>query len=286
VNAGEEGEPTELVAITPDDSRLRGPVQVTPTPVDPKLQHLPTDQMRWEDFERLLLRTAREVRGLRSLSLFGKLGQAQDGLDVVGISPRNTNEGLQGKRYQAFSVADLDAAVAKFTEGSVPFELEYFFVGTACAAQDREIVERLLVLNELHSPLKIELWDRARLSEMLRSHPDIVVEFFGTSTAERFCVPYVLSPIEVPRPEAVSLADAVLLGPASTGKAKTHLAAAADARSKNNPTAALGFIRQAQDALADAGFPAHAAALDEDAIELLGQLGRSTEAARLLLDRI
>ena len=41
--------------------------------------------MRWEDFERLLLRIARDFKGLRSLTFFSTRGQAQKGLDVVRL---------------------------------------------------------------------------------------------------------------------------------------------------------------------------------------------------------
>jgi hypothetical protein len=60
--------------LAEDDPRLGPPSQVTETPVDPQLALLPTHEMTWPDFERLLLRVAREVQGLRSVRLFGNPG--------------------------------------------------------------------------------------------------------------------------------------------------------------------------------------------------------------------
>ena len=48
---------------------------------------------------------------------------------------------------------------------------------------------------------------------MLRDKPHIVIKYFGPRAAERFCSPYVVAPVEVPGPDAIATADAVLRGP-------------------------------------------------------------------------
>jgi len=241
--------------------------------------------MDWPDFERLLLRVAREVRGLRAVSLFGNSGQAQDGLDVVGVNAAGEPEGVQGKKYQRFTAADLDAAVNKYVDGTLPFPMRHLAIGVSCEAHERAVVERLVALNRQHRDVAIELWDRQRLSEMLRDRPDIVIEFFGAATAESFCAPHVVSPIAVPGLDAVSTADAVALGPASSGEAGRELAAAAAAAETDDPAGALAHLRRAQTHLEAAGFPSHAAVLDDRVVGLLIRLGRKADAARLLLDR-
>ncbi len=240
--------------------------------------------MEWPDFERLLVRVAREVRGLRAVSLFGNSGQAQDGLDVVGINAAGEAEGVQGKKYERFTASDLNAAVTKFVDGTLQFVVRHLAVGISCEAHERTVIERLLVLNGKHVDLAIELWDRQRLSEMLRDRPDIVIEFFGADTAQSFCAPHAGLPIPVPGPDAVNTADAVALGPESSGEAGRALAAA-DTAEAADPATALEHVRRAQTHLAKAGFPAHAATLDERVISLLMRLGRKVDAARLMLDR-
>ena len=235
----------DLVPVDQDDPRLGPPSRLTEAAVDPRLRLLPTHEMEWPDFARLLLRLAREVRGLRALSLFGVTGQAQDGLDAIGMNASDEVEGVQGKRYAAFGVTDLNAAVAKFTEGSLPFSVRHLFVGVASSAHERSLVERVIELNQQLAPLKIELWDRDRISELLRGRPEIVLEFFGAATTTSFCVPYTIGRVEVPGPDAVTLADAVLAGPASAGQARVELEKAKDARA-GDPAAALEHLKNTQ----------------------------------------
>jgi hypothetical protein len=210
-----------LTALSEDDDRLQPPDQTTAAPVDPQLQLLPTELMHWTQFERLLLRVAREVRGLRSVSLLGDSGQKQEGLDVIGLDGAGEAEGIQSKRYVKFTKADLDAAVKKFDEGSLPFPVPRVDIGVACSGHEAKVVARLIEINQDRDDLEVEIWDRERLSEMLRDRPEIVREFFGAATAASFCVPHIVEPVVVPAPDAVSLATAVLAGPVSaTGALK------------------------------------------------------------------
>ena len=274
-----------LQELPKTDSRFGPPDRVTEALADPALGLLPTHEMPWPEFERLLMRVAREVQGLRAVKLFGNPGQSQGGLDVVGLNSRGGAEGVQGKRYQKFEVGDLDKAVAKFLKGKLAFPVERLAVGVSCEANEKKVVERLIELNQQHARVEIEIWDRSRLSELLRNRPDIVREFFGPVTASRFCVPHTVGPVEVPSPDAVGLADAVMAGPAMTGEVKAALDVATRTRAED-PGEALEHLLKAKRLLIDQGFPAHAAVLDETAVALLASLGRVSEAAALLLDRM
>jgi hypothetical protein len=64
----------------------------------------------------------------------------------------------------SFRLADLDAAVTKFTGGSLPFSVRRLFIGVAVSAHERAVVERVIELNQQLAPVEIELWDRDRLS--------------------------------------------------------------------------------------------------------------------------
>jgi hypothetical protein len=274
-----------LIELSQDDDRLEPPDETTAAPVDPQLQLLPTELMHWTQFERLLLRVAREVRGLRSVSLMGDSGQKQEGLDVIGLDGAGEAEGIQSKKYDKFTKADLDTAVKKFDEGSLPFSVSRLVIGVACSGHEAKVVARLFEINKGRDDLEVEIWDKERLSEMLRDRPEIVREFFGGATAASFCVPHVVEPVVVPAPDAVGLASAVLAGPASATGARERLEAA-DRAEPQDPEAALGLVLSAQAALNEAEFPAHAQVLDERVVALLLRLGRRTEAARLLLDRL
>jgi hypothetical protein len=268
-----------------DDGLLVPPAEVTNTPVDPLLELLPTHEMTWPSFESLLKRVARDVEGLRAVRLYGVPGQAQDGIDLAGINPAGENEAVQGKRYQTFTVGDLDKAVGKYVDGTLPFTIRRLAVGVSCRANDKKLTNRLIELNSHHTDVEFELWDRDRLSEMLRNRPEIVREFFGASTAARFCGGYTISPQPVPPLDAAVVADAVMRGPAKASGAKEELDAAGRCRG-TDPGEAVAHVRKAQQRLRAAGFAAHARVLDASVVEILSDAGSAVEAALLLAEGV
>ncbi|MCW2608742.1 MAG: hypothetical protein JWO60_3435 [Frankiales bacterium] len=273
-----------LTEVAEGHDLLGPPAEQTTAPVDPLLPLLPTDLMHWTQFERLLMRVAKEVRGLRSVALMGDPGQKQEGLDVIGLDAAGDAEGIQSKKYVKFTKGDLNAAVKKFDEGTLPFPVRRLAIGVACTGHEAKVVTRLVEINKDRDDLEVDIWDKERLSEMLRDRPDIVREFFGAATAASFCVPHHVDPVVVPAPDAVTLATAVLAGPA-TGTGARELLAAADHADADEPEDAVRLVREAQAALESAGFDAHARVLDDRVVELLLRLHRRPEAARLLLDR-
>ena len=275
----------ELRAIPVDDPIRERAGKIIEPPVDPQLEMLPTNLMDWEDFERLLLDLGREELGLRSLSFFGKRGQAQKGLDVVGTNARGLAEGIQSKRYQKFTVANLDAAVKKYTQSTVPFRLARLVIGVSARVDDRTVVERKTALNAEHHPLEIDIWDQLRISEMLRDKPEIVIKYFGPRAAERFCVPHVLAPVEIPSPNAVATAEAVLLGPLTSTDSQGLLDRANDIAA-DDPDAALTLYREVQSRLTAAGFPGHAAEFDNTVVALCIRTGQEETAIRPLMDAL
>jgi hypothetical protein len=280
-----ETQDDELSAIPVDDPLRRGVGRVVEPPVDPQLELLPTNLMDWEDFERLLLDLGRHELGLRSLSYFGKRGQAQKGLDVVGVNAYGKSEGIQSKRKQEFTVSDLDKAVEKFTQSTVPFSIVRLVIGVSARVDDRDVVERKLVLNEQHHPMEIDIWDQSRISEMLRDKPEIVIKYFGRQAAQSFCHPHVFAAVEVAGPDAVATADAVLLGPLATAEAE-GLLAKAKGLADDDPAAALTLYRQVQGRLVDAGFPGHAAEFNHMVAMLCVRTGEEGAATRLLMDEL
>lgn len=275
----------ELLAIPVDDPIRQRASNIVEPPVDPQLELLPTNLMDWEDFERLLLDLGRHELGLRSLSYFGKRGQAQKGLDVVGTNAHGQSEGIQSKRYQKFTVANLDSAVEKYTQSTVPFTLIRLVIGVSIKVDDRAVVERKAVLNEQHSPLDIDIWDQSRISEMLRDKPEIVIKYFGPRAAERFCIPHVLVPVEIPSPDAVATADAVLLGPLISTDAQ-RLVDRASEIANDEPDAALALYQEVQSRLAGAGFPGHAAEFDDTVVALSIRTDQAETAIRPLMDAL
>jgi hypothetical protein len=107
-------------------------------------------------------------------------------------------QGLQGKHVDEFDEADFEEAIRKFEEGTRPFDPRRLIFGVAIPADRHQLIT---VLDEAEHRLgiKLELYDAIRLDEILRSHPRIVIEFFGRTAAARFCT--------APIPDAESLPD-------------------------------------------------------------------------------
>jgi hypothetical protein len=286
-DSGQEGSSIgeDLSAIPIDDPIRERAGKIVEPPVDAQLELLPTNLIDWEDFERLLLDLGRAELGLRSLSFFGKRGQAQKGLDVIGTNAFGTAEGIQSKRYQEFRVADLNAAVEKFTNSTVPFRLGRLVIGVSAKVDERTVVERKTALNTEHHPLEIDIWDQSRISEILRDKPEIVIKYFGPRAAERFCVPHALGPVEIPAPSAVATADAVLLGPLTSTDAQ-RLVDRAKEIVADEPDAALALYREVQSRLAAAKFPGHAAEFDDVVVALSIRTGQAETAIRPLMDAL
>jgi hypothetical protein len=281
----EEVPDNELCTIQIDDPILGAVAKVVEPPVDPQLDRLPTDGLHWQDFERLLLDLGKEVLALGSLRYYGTRGQAQKGLDVVGTNPEGKVEGIQAKQVQRFKVADLNAAVEKYTKSTLPFDLVRFVIGVSTMVTDREVTDRLIELQQEHDPLAIDIWDQTQISEMLRDKPHIVIKYFGPQAAERFCPPYVIAPVEVPGPDAIATADAVLRGPLQMANAQESLNRASDLVT-DEPATALALYRDVKAKLVSAGFPGHAAEFDHTLATLYIRTGDEAAAIRLLLDAL
>ena len=173
----------------------------------------------------------------------------------------------------------------KYTRSTVPFTLVRLVVGVSAKVDDRAVVERKAVLNEQHHPLDIDIWDQSRISEMLRDKPEIVIKYFGPRAAERFCVPHVLVPVEIPSLGAVATADAVLLGPLISTDAQRLVDRANDI-ANYDPDAALALYREVQSRLAGSGFPGHAAEFDDTVVALSIRTGQAETAIRPLMDAL
>lgn len=162
---------------------------------------LNTHELDWEGVEHLVAWLTRRVEGWDEAWRYGTQGQNQHGIDVVGV--RGTDAVVfQAKKLKRFTKADLERAVTRFVRGKRPFGASRFVVVTTHDADRTEIYDRLVDLRREHQDLEIELWNRERLSNLLRPHPDIVTAFFGAATTAVFC----------PVPVAPAVTRAELLG--------------------------------------------------------------------------
>jgi len=111
---------------------------------------------------------------------------------------------------KTFTTTDLDDALKKYTDSKFSFPFARLAIGVSKRVAERKLVEHLIGLNVTLAPLEIEVWDQDALSRMLRSHPQIVTEFFGPATASRFCGEHTVIAVEIAGTDAVATADVVM----------------------------------------------------------------------------
>jgi hypothetical protein len=278
-------EKTKYAPPSLDSGLLAPPDALTPAPVLGQIESLPFNGMSWEDFERLTWRVLRDVTGHHSALIYGDKGESQFGLDVVAHSPRGSNVALQAKKYQRFGPAQLEAIAAKFVRdaGRRPFDVSTFIVAVSSRSRSRHVVDKLAEIRRDLQPVEVLLWDAGELSRLLRDAPAVVVEFFGEPTARRFCLPYSLTPRELPEADKAMVREALARSPEIVTGARPLIVAAEVPGT--DPAHALALLSQAQMVLTDAGFGPHAAAYNSKRWELLGQLGSVEIAAQEVIDQ-
>lgn len=167
--------------------RLRRPPTGTAGPLlhtSPTL--LNTEELRWEDFERLIVAIAL-AEGANDARLYGRRRQKQDGIDVVAWFPaRTAYTAYQAKAVRRFTASGLQTIVDEYRAGRRFPDTDRFVVAVASEVRDTEVQRRLARLRKELEPVELELWDRQRLSETLRRHPALIERFFGPATRALF----------------------------------------------------------------------------------------------------
>jgi hypothetical protein len=268
------GDPVEL-----DLADLRQPVtdQVAP-PSMPGPDVLPFQERSWQDFERIVLVMAEHVDGMRGVRAYGVLGQEQHGIDLYGSDGGGANVGYQAKRRVSFDSGDLRAAVEKFAAGVRPVSATKLIICVACDTERTEVSETLEQLREAQD-FGIELYDRRRLSENLKTRPDLVRRLFGPEWAAAFC-----EGVDWPTPErtpADVLAEALVRGPVTALGLEAQLNRC-DELAATDPAAAAAELAPVVRALEEKGFGGFAERLRLQHAELLISAGDLAAAVEVL----
>lgn len=150
-------------------------------------------------FERLVAEVAQSVFRLDEVHAYGRTGQYQAGLDIVGWKS-DKQIVYQVRRIDELTADRLESAVREFAKptkkvrGVVvevprPFpETDEFVVVTGCLNNDTQITDRLHALKlEFSDDFQPRLIDARSLSAALRREGAIVAGFFGQHWAEEFC---------------------------------------------------------------------------------------------------
>ncbi|MEU9189270.1 hypothetical protein AB0D14_32940 [Streptomyces sp. NPDC048484] len=245
-----------------DSHRLSGPppevARALPTTA---ALTLPTGYLGWESFEHLVAAVVREADGAFEARVYGRRGQKQQGIDVVGFFDGEKARVYQAKDYKKYTAAYLAMAVKDFATGTRPFESEHLIVMTTADVSDTKIDDELHALRKANPQITIDLWGRQQLSDKLERHPRIVTRFFGSETARVVC--RVLEKPNITPETAATASDAMVRGPVQHLGLQQDLEAARLLR-KDQPAQAAGDYQRLAAALEAGGFVAHALQIRRD----------------------
>lgn len=167
------------------------PSGVANPPVQTRSQHLPFEQLTWENFERLCLRLARLEADVEHCQLYGTRGQEQSGIDLyarVFLDQKYTV--YQSKRVQGFGPFQIEKAVEKFLEGEAwPEKTKKFVLCTSESLISNDRADELEKQRKILESRGISLgsWDKNELETKLKELPELVDDFFGRAWVEAFC---------------------------------------------------------------------------------------------------
>lgn len=272
----------EWISVGEDDPLWSSPTsgQLPPPLATPLPPLLNTHEMGWEAFERLVAAMARELDGAYAVRRYGRPGQAQHGLDIVGFFTGRLPTVYQAKDWQQFGASDLEAAVLRYSGGRRPFGADRLIIAVGSEVQNTAVDDRLHALRQDHPDLAIVLWDRGEISERLRSQSHLVRRFFGDATARHFCdVPNTALP-EPPRPSIA--AEAIVRGPIAYLGMLESFRRAREALD-SDPATAAELLRDIAERLEAGGFVPHAVLIRDLQAKSLGTAGDASSEASVRL---
>ncbi|MCY4396069.1 MAG: restriction endonuclease, partial [Rhodospirillaceae bacterium] len=172
------GDPTVFVCIPELPEAV-----VEAHPVETRVPELPCDQLSWQGFERLVFRLVRKNSDVVYCARYGRSGQAQHGIDVYARLAGGRHVCWQAKNRKDVRVSDIKEAVDDFLKGKWAATADRFILCVRASLADTALQNTIetQAARLLEKGIVFESVDGTQLSEKLRSHPDIVDDFFGRS---------------------------------------------------------------------------------------------------------
>ena len=168
---------------------LTNPESPIPPPATTRINELPIDKLLWPDFERLCLRLVEEEHTIDKCEIYGVPGSKQEGIDIFAFKDTQKYECFQCKRHQSISPGKLEEIVKEFKKGSWFSKCDKFYLCTSLELNSTGLQDKF---NTLRSDLKevgitLIKWDSIQITRILKKHPHIVRNFFGTEWCRMFC---------------------------------------------------------------------------------------------------
>jgi hypothetical protein len=253
----------DLDRLNPAEILARQPGQVSP-PVPPATR-LPMLELSPEVFERLVLEYVWSVEAARDVHVYGRRGQKQYGLDIVGQDRERRRFVYQVRRLKTITPSEIRAAVVDYVgpprgtgAGGIStarrFDAARFVLATAASIHDdTALVDEITALqDEYQGDLDVQVVGIEQLSVKLRDAAGIVAAFFGRDWARAFCG---VEPPETPPGQATGFG--LLEGPLTALNLEAAVAHAERLR-ESQPAVAAEAHRAIADQLQASGYPGHA----------------------------
>lgn len=162
-------------------------------PVETRTQSLPLSELSWQNFERLVLRLVRRESQVIDCSVYGTPGQSQGGIDIIAVRSGASSSKVcyQCKKVYDFDASGVASAVDKFISGHWAKEVAEFVLCVSSPLEKTQLQDALAKQRKKLAALGIEfsVWDGAAaggICERLKTHWDIVDDFFGRSWVSSF----------------------------------------------------------------------------------------------------
>ncbi|WP_455813740.1 NACHT domain-containing protein [Pseudomonas graminis] len=149
---------------------------------------LPFAELTWENFEKLCYRLAGKDADVESHSMYGRTGQAQQGIDIFARKRNGQYNTWQAKRYKKYTHNDLNGACTTFLSGGWASKTDIFYIAVQCPVDDVNLQDAIekQAENFRAKNIVLKVLGGHDLCTDLRNHPDIVLEFFGRECAKHF----------------------------------------------------------------------------------------------------
>lgn len=160
-------------------------------PLKSTAHNLPLKEMSWDDFELLCLSMVHDVENIpiTDCDVYGRKGQKQDGIDIYARKNIGKYSSFQSKRYQTFTISNLNSVFTEFEKGAWYSKTDKFYLCTTADFSDVKLQDRFEeIKNEyIIKGKQVVKWDFSVINRILKTHPLIVYIFFGENWCKQFC---------------------------------------------------------------------------------------------------
>jgi len=159
-------------------------------PAKTRAQTLPFGQITWQSFEKLCYRLVRLEADVEQCRQYGVQGSEQEGIDIFArVAGSAKYRTYQCKNVEDFGPAKIKQAVEEYIRGEWVAKSDTFIL---CTRESLRQTGRTNALEEQAEILKekgvsLLTWDEDELCSKLKSHPDLVDDFFDRPWVEAFC---------------------------------------------------------------------------------------------------